>query len=369
MSRRDSPAASSESEQDSVSDSEVSETAVANHSSESEAEEDNVNLAAYYGKLDRVDDKEVTLSLHKRTIKLFFEKILGKGELDRDGRELLRDRYYMSPEQYKKLSAPDLLSTKLHLVKSLDFSGLSGMLGNLHSKQRDVSKVLLHVFETLVELAKEFEEFEKTEVLNDKGDIAEEFKVHGLAHYKTGDAVVPDYVDQTPEFTQENFDGLLAEARALRNRHGDVYGLYKKVLTMFVKSDGKALLGKETYMRTRDWVWDILQLAGQADVQLTKTRETKYEDFLQPGFKVEMKNRSKDPVKRREKFSSNQLFSGRLDKDVAEHSKDNKKVNILYLFCLLLHFHLFIDRQGDQVEHCQVWFWCHQAIYILRGWV
>ena len=135
MSRRDSPAASSESEQDSVSDSEVSETAVANHSSESEAEEDNVNLAAYYGKLDRVDDKEVTLSLHKRTIKLFFEKILGKGELDRDGRELLRDRYYMSPEQYKKLSAPDLLSTKLHLVKSLDFSGLSGMLGNLHSKQ------------------------------------------------------------------------------------------------------------------------------------------------------------------------------------------------------------------------------------------
>ena len=202
-----SPAASSGSEQDSASDSEVSETAVANHSSESEADmEDNADLAAFYGKLDRVNDKEVTLTLHKRTIKLFFEKILGKGELDRDGRELLRDRYYMSPEQYKKLSAPDLLSTKLHLVKSLDFSGLSGMLGNLHSKQRDVSKVLLHVFETLVELAKEFDEFEKTDVLNDNGDIAEEFKGHGLAHYKTGDAVVPAYVDETPEFTQENFD-------------------------------------------------------------------------------------------------------------------------------------------------------------------
>jgi hypothetical protein len=58
MSRRDSPASGSESEQDSASDSEVSETAVANHSSESEAEEDNGNLAAFYGKLDRVDDKD-----------------------------------------------------------------------------------------------------------------------------------------------------------------------------------------------------------------------------------------------------------------------------------------------------------------------
>ena len=328
--------ASSQSDQDSVSDSEVSETAAAGRNSESEAGgDDNVVLASYYDKLDRVDDKEVTLSMHKRTIKLFFEKILGKGELDRDGRELLRDRYYMSPEQYKKLAAPDLLSTKLHLVKSLDFSGLSGMLGTLHSKQRDVSKVLLHVFETLVELAKEFETFEKTDVLNEKGDVAEEFKVHNLSHYKTGEAVVPEYVSETPEFTKENFDGLLTEARALRDRHDDLYSLYKRALTMFVKSDGLALLGKETYIKTRDWVWDILQLAGQADVHLTKTRETKYEDFLQPGFRVEMKNRSKDPDKRREKFSSNQLFSGRLDKDVAEHSKDNKKVNYLCLFFLL----------------------------------
>jgi hypothetical protein len=78
-------------------------------------------------------------------------------------------------------------------------------------------------------------------------------------------------------------------------------------------------------------VWDVLTFAGQVDVQLTKTRETKYEDFLQPGFKVEMKNRSKDPEKRREKFSSNQLFSGQLDKEVNEHSKDNKKVVFLFM--------------------------------------
>ena len=90
-------------------------------------------LAMYYGKLDRVDDKEVTLKLNKETLSLFFSKILGKGELDREGRELLRDKYFMAPDQYKKLAPPDLLNTKLHLVKSLDFSGLSGMLAGLHT--------------------------------------------------------------------------------------------------------------------------------------------------------------------------------------------------------------------------------------------
>ena len=164
-----------------------------------------------------------------------------------------------------------------------------------------------------------------------KGDVAEEYTVHNLSHYKTGDAVVPDYIKETPEFSQANFDGLLSEARALRERHTDLYGQYKKALTLFVKSDSVALLGKETFLKVRDWVWDVLTLAGQADVQLTKTRETKYEDFLQPGFKVEMKNRSKDPEKRREKFSSNQLFSGQLDKEVNEHSKDNKKVVFLFM--------------------------------------
>ena len=86
---------SSGSDQNSVSDTEVSDAPPDGHSSGSEAEgAENVALASYYDQLDRVDDKEVTLTLHKRTIKLFFEKILGKGELDRDGRDLLRDRYY-----------------------------------------------------------------------------------------------------------------------------------------------------------------------------------------------------------------------------------------------------------------------------------
>ena len=42
-------------------------------------------LASYYGKFGRVDEKEVTLKLNKETLALFFRKIPGKGEFDRDG--------------------------------------------------------------------------------------------------------------------------------------------------------------------------------------------------------------------------------------------------------------------------------------------
>ena len=84
-----------------------------------------------------------------------------------------------------------------------------------------------------------------------------------------------------------------------------------------MKCDGVARLAQETHTKANDWVWDLLQLAGQADLFLTKIRKSKYEDFLQPGFKAQMKNRFQDCEKRREKFFSNQFFSRDLDKEVA----------------------------------------------------
>ena len=159
-------------------------------------------LAMYYGKLDRVDDKEVTLKLNKETLNLFFSKILGKGELDREGRELLRDKYYMSPEQYKKLAPPDLQNTKLHLVKFLDLSGLSGMLAGLHMKTRDVTKVLLYMFENMIGLSKEFETYEGTDILNDDGVVAEEFSVNDISYYGVKESVVDE--KKSPVFDEEN---------------------------------------------------------------------------------------------------------------------------------------------------------------------
>ena len=115
---------SSGSDQNSGSDTEVSDAPPDGHSSGSEAEGDeNVALASYYDQLDRVDDKEVTLTLHKRTIKLFFEKILGKGELDRDGRELLQDKYYiLRPIQEVGCSRPPFHQATFGQVPGLQWA-------------------------------------------------------------------------------------------------------------------------------------------------------------------------------------------------------------------------------------------------------
>ena len=48
-------------------------------------------------------------------------------------------------------------------------------------------------------------------------------------HYMNKNALVPNYIDETLEYSEENFDGLLSEARALKNRHMDVYNICKKV--------------------------------------------------------------------------------------------------------------------------------------------
>ena len=52
---------------------------------------------------------------------------MGDGKIDRDGREELRDNYYLSDKQFRKLAPPDLTGTKLHMIE-----GLSNRLFKIH---------------------------------------------------------------------------------------------------------------------------------------------------------------------------------------------------------------------------------------------
>ena len=91
--------------------------------------------------------------------------------------------------------------------------------------------------------------------------------------------------------------------------------------------------GKKLFDMSKDLVWDSLQLAGQCDVFISETREQKYSEFLQPSFNKEVRAKARDPVHRREKFSSNSLFekSSRLDKTVKELAKNDSKVGFVLL--------------------------------------
>ena len=49
-----------------------------------------------------------------------------------DHREELREKYYLSDKQFRKLAPPDLTGTKLYMIEGFDFSGLSNRLFKIH---------------------------------------------------------------------------------------------------------------------------------------------------------------------------------------------------------------------------------------------
>ena len=144
--RKDSSSEGSDTEDREVSDGyDSDEDGAAENTDESESDA----LRDFYSKVERIDEKDITLSLSKRSEKLYFSTVLGRGKFDREGREKIRDKYYLSPKQFAKFNPPDLMDTRLHIVESMVFSGLSLKLQKLHGRLRDVSKVALRQFESL----------------------------------------------------------------------------------------------------------------------------------------------------------------------------------------------------------------------------
>ena len=163
--------------------------------SDSDKEEGEVfddKLKDFFGTLGRVDDKAITLSLDKQTVKLYFSTVLGRGKFDRDGRDKMRDKYYLDSKQYEKFSPPDLLGTKLHLLEGLDFYGLSSRLQVTHSKLRDVVKVQLKHFQSLGEMQIE----PVYDVYDDQGSLNAQYELPDMSAY-TVDGEDVDRIDRS----------------------------------------------------------------------------------------------------------------------------------------------------------------------------
>ena len=79
------------------------------------------------------------------------------------------------------------LETKLHLVKNLDFSGLSGKLQDIHS----CGKSWIENFQVT------FEQYQTLNILDDNETVADDFAVHHLSRYKKGKVVVPEFMEST----------------------------------------------------------------------------------------------------------------------------------------------------------------------------
>ena len=180
-------------------------------------------LKDFYSSLERVDNKEVTLSLAKQSVKLYFETVLGRGNFDKEGREKMRDKYYLTVKQFENFAPPDLMGTKLHVLDGLDFSGLSSRLQTTHSKLREVVKVLLKNFQTVGELTSIFGELQLGEVYNAQGELHPDYELSALEKYTADD---PDN-EGSLECTAANFKAILLENSALRRKDADTVIMYR----------------------------------------------------------------------------------------------------------------------------------------------
>ena len=234
-----------------------------NKESEHASDDEPDNLKDFYSKVERIDEKDVTLSLSKRSEKLYFSTVLGRGKFDREGREKIRDKYYLAPRQYTKFSPPDLMDTKLHIIESMDFSGLSQRLQMLHARLRDVAKVELKHFEALAISEKSIKGYDPVIVF--EGDEAhDDFALADLQSYMAE----PSSADDDVEFSQENFDTIKLQLDAYRRKDSDTVRQYRRVLNKLEDADKAAREGKKLQDLSSELVWDELQLTGQADVFL-----------------------------------------------------------------------------------------------------
>ena len=72
----------------------------------------------------------------------YFQTLLGGGTWTVKVRKKMREKYFLSRDQYIKMEAPTLRGTKLNMaVKGVNFSSISKTLLNLHQQARDMVKL------------------------------------------------------------------------------------------------------------------------------------------------------------------------------------------------------------------------------------
>ena len=80
------------------------------------ANQANSRVTDFNARQRRIDQKQVTLELDKSSKDLYFSKLIKDGEISKEGRDALRDKYYLSPKMYEAWQPPQLEDTKLYFL-------------------------------------------------------------------------------------------------------------------------------------------------------------------------------------------------------------------------------------------------------------
>ena len=92
-------------------------------------------LEEHFTSRKRLDKKETTLTLLPSTIKFFFKTVMKEGELTKEGREELAEKYHLEAKQFEKIKAPKLDDTALFRLGDKEFkNSRAGRLVSIHNR-------------------------------------------------------------------------------------------------------------------------------------------------------------------------------------------------------------------------------------------
>ena len=213
----------------------------------------------------RVDDVEPNFFLNPPLISTYHQTLLGGGSWGPKTKKTMREKYFLSPAQYRQLDAPTLRGTKLNMaVKGLEFGGLSSTLLQLHQQVRVVAKFGLREYEIFLGMTRRWKDWSSVATRDQEGALLPAFlfaKPEDIEVNRKGDEKkVKDIVTAMARTggAAAHARLIIQQSRALRQQQEQ----YSRMLDLFETARGLANDGRDFQRYLLDLHWDLLQHLG-----------------------------------------------------------------------------------------------------------
>ena len=213
----------------------------------------------------RIDDVEPNFFLNPPLISTYHQTLLGGGSWGPKAKKAMREKYFLSPAQYRQLDAPTLRGTKLNMaVKGLEFGGLSSTLLQLHQQVRVVAKFGLREYEIFLGMTRRWKGWSSVATRDQEGAMLPAFlfaKPEDIEVNRKGDGEkVKDIVTAMTKTggAEAHAKLIIQQSRALRQQREQ----YSHMLDLFETARGLADDGKDFQKYLMGLHWDLLQHLG-----------------------------------------------------------------------------------------------------------
>ena len=124
----------------------------------------------------RIDKVNSNFYINLAMLDTNFKSILCGGAWGAKTKMVIRENYFMSPDQFRKLKAPSLKGTKLKMaIKGLEFCGLSCTLNRIHVQVRTVAKSGLKEYQIFMINKKGWQEWDSIKTRDDNNNVMAKF--------------------------------------------------------------------------------------------------------------------------------------------------------------------------------------------------